>query len=279
MLHFSIQLILLATVAAIDRHKIVYKSLQEATNECNQYNIQGGCLSRCVTQITRDWSDAVGMSPVYSRFFRLDQNDQCSNNRTQRCLEGKAATIPSHKTCLRAHESVQCYMDQYGEVNPVDPQFIRFTNLQDAQLVYECAAMLGYSSLDQMNTLLRDSEFKLHETRCVFRCFMIRSGLYSDSEGLNMPRYYVLCGGYEDGFYQHVAQCSARLLQEVPCDNKCTLAQRMATECIGIDYATSSVMQKQGDSSNYVVAAQGSKVYSTYRSMCQVSNLFIASFR
>uniref|UniRef100_A0A023EPA2 Putative cpij008161 odorant-binding protein n=1 Tax=Aedes albopictus TaxID=7160 RepID=A0A023EPA2_AEDAL len=261
MIQFIIWVVLsiLTTVRADDRHKIVYKSLQQATNECTQYNVQGGCLPRCVTLTTRDWNDTLGISSVYSRFFHPDPNDICSNNRTQRCLNSKITTIPQQNSCLRASESVQCYLDQYGQVNTTIPQFIRFTILQDAQLFYECAAILGYSH--QLDTLLNDWEFKRQETRCVLRCFMIRSGLYSEPKGLNMARYYVLCGGYEDGFYQQAAECASRLRQEVPCEDKCTLAQRMATECIGVDYATSSIMQNQGDSANYVLASRASSVY------------------
>ncbi|XP_001651311.2 general odorant-binding protein 45-like [Aedes aegypti] len=262
MVQFVILLIthLAQLVTAADRHKIVYKSLQEANKECSLYNVPGGCLPRCVTQITRDWNDTVGMSPVYGRFFQPDPNDPCSNNRTERCIESKSSLIPPKKTCLRASESVQCFMDHYGEINMTAPQFVRFTKLQDVQLIFECAAMLGYSSKEQLDALLRDSEFKRQETRCVFRCVMIRSGLYSDSEGLNMPRYYVLCGGYEDGFYQQAAECSARLRKEVPCDDKCTLAQRMANECIGVDYET-SIMQSKGNTVNTIYAIQGSEVY------------------
>ncbi|KXJ72466.1 hypothetical protein RP20_CCG017939 [Aedes albopictus] len=242
-------------VTASDRHKIVYKSLQQATNECNQYDVQGGCLPRCVTQITRDWNDTLGMSPVYSRFFEPNPNDVCSNNRTQRCLQTKNATIPTHKSCLRASEAVQCYLDQYGVVNTIVPQYVRFTTYQDVQILFDCAAILGYWNVEQLDAILRDPD-----TRCVIRCAMIRSGLYSDAEGLNMARYYVQCGGYDDGFYQRAAECEARLRQEVPCEDKCLLAQRMASECIGEDYET-SIMQRKGNTYNTIYAIQGSDVY------------------
>ncbi|XP_062558060.1 general odorant-binding protein 45-like [Armigeres subalbatus] len=251
-----------ATALRVRRHKVAHKSLQEASIECNKYNVHGDCLARCVTLLTRDWYDSSnGISPVYSRFFQPGTHDRCGIDRTQKCLQARVPTTTSLDTCYRATASVQCYMDQYGEVNVTTPQFIRFTILQDARLVYECATMLGYSSPEQLNALLNDKEFLRLETRCVMRCFMIRSGLYSDSEGLNMARYYVQCGGYEDNFYERVAQCSVKLRQEIPCEDKCTLSQRLATECIGVDYATSTIMQQQGDTLNSVVAAQGSKVY------------------
>ncbi|KXJ72464.1 hypothetical protein RP20_CCG017937 [Aedes albopictus] len=232
--------LILATVAvvsvtAVDRHKIVYKSLQRAAYECGQYSAVGPCLGRCETLVTRDWNDTKGMSPAYSRFFVPDPVDQCNLNRTERCLLNKVYTVPRSRSCVRANESVQCYLDQYGQVNLTAPQFIRFTPLIDDQIVRDCSAMVGLS-MEQVYAWLRESSFNRSETRCVYRCFLIRSGLYSDAEGLNMARFYVLCGGYEEEFYHQVEQCAARLRQEVPCDDKCTLAQRLATECIGANY-------------------------------------------
>ncbi|XP_062558061.1 general odorant-binding protein 45-like [Armigeres subalbatus] len=263
MVHFSVPFIILVTqlVTATDRHKIVYKSLQRASDECKQYNVQEDCLARCITLVTRDWTDSDGLSPVYGRFFHPNPNDTCSDNRTQRCLQSSDTKVSRSSKCTRSSESVQCYLDQYGTVNTTVPQSIRFTTLHDAQLVLECAAMLGYASFEQLNELLNDDNFVRQETRCVMRCFMIRSGLYSDSAGLNMARYYVLCGGYEDSFYEQVAECSARLRQEVSCDDKCTLAQRLAIECIGVDYATSTILQQKGNSYDIIQAYQGSEVY------------------
>nr|XP_029710063.1 general odorant-binding protein 45-like [Aedes albopictus] len=142
--------LILATVAvvsvtAVDRHKIVYKSLQRAAYECGQYSAVGPCLGRCETLVTRDWNDTKGMSPAYSRFFVPDPVDQCNLNRTERCLLNKVYTVPRSRSCVRANESVQCYLDQYGQVNLTAPQFIRFTPLIDDQIVRDCSAMVGLS--------------------------------------------------------------------------------------------------------------------------------------
>ncbi|XP_021706579.1 general odorant-binding protein 45-like [Aedes aegypti] len=242
------------SIIAVDRHKIVYKSLQEAAVECGQYTIKGQCLGRCETLITRDWNDTTGMSPAYSRFFQPDPVDECNLNRTQRCLQTKVYTVPRPRTCQRASESIQCYLDQFGQVNLTTPQFIRFTPLQDDQIVLECAAIMGYT-YEQVYAWIRESAFQRPETRCIYRCFLIRSGLYSDSEGLNMARFYVLCGGYEEDFYQRVEQCAARLRQEVPCNDKCTLAQRLAIECIGADYQAGNLATNTNSK-----AVEGSRV-------------------
>lgn len=242
MTRFSLILTFLVVIAiaTADKHKIFYKSLQQAAYECDRYEGSGHCHVRCTTLVTRDWNDRVGLSSAYDRYFQPDPNDQCNVNRTQACLRTKVFTIPPLSPCERASESVKCYLDQFGEINTTAAQFVRFTSVQDRQIVLECAAILGYS-MDQLDKLLRDWEFKRMETRCLYRCFLIRSGLYSDADGLAMPRLYVMCGGYEESFYQRVEQCVTKVRQEVPCDDKCTLAQRMAIECIGADYQVGDI--------------------------------------
>ncbi|XP_065077870.1 general odorant-binding protein 45-like [Ochlerotatus camptorhynchus] len=247
MQRFGIFLVLLAltTIAFCDHHKIVLKSLQRASRECTLYGTTDQCLARCTTLITRDWNDTVGILSVYDRFYKPDPSDRCNSNRTQRCLHAQELTATPDRVCLRASEAVQCYLDQFGQVIQDEPKFVRTTALQKQQIIKDCGAMLGHSE-ERMQELLADSEYLLQETRCLFRCYQIRSGMYNDVQGLNMERFYVACGGYEDDFNQSAAQCIADVRNVVPCD-KCTLAQRMTMECIGNRYDQTIT---NGDSTN-----------------------------
>nr|XP_019537223.2 general odorant-binding protein 45-like [Aedes albopictus] len=235
--HFGILVSILAVVstAYANQHKIVQKSLSEVNVECGLYSPSGSCLARCVTLLTRDWNDTAGLSPVYDRFYRPDPNDHCNSNRTQRCLSDLGARVASEVKCLRASGSVQCYLDQYGEVIMNAPRFVKPTPLQQQLIIWECGAMLGLSG-DQILRSIDDSGYSMHETRCLYRCYLIRSGMYTDEGGLNMERFYVACGGYEDEFYQNVTQCAERVRSSTSCDDRCTLAQRLASECIGARY-------------------------------------------
>lgn len=243
----------LTTIAFCVHHKIVQKSLQRASSECVLYGSSDQCLARCITLITRDWNDAVGILSVYDRFYRPNPSDQCSSNRTQRCLHAQELRTAPEKVCLRAAEAVQCYLDQYGQVILDEPKFVRTTDLQKQQIIRDCGAMLGHSE-QRMLELVADSEFLLQDTRCLYRCYQIRSGMYNDVHGLNMERFYVACGGYEDDFNQSAIQCMANVRKSIPCD-KCTLAQRMTIECIGDRYDTIA------NTNQTIVASQNGQVY------------------
>lgn len=236
MKHFSFSLTAVLFVNSVycDRHKIVEKSLQRTGIECHQYDPQEDCMARCQTLLTHDWDDNVGMQSVYDRFFQPSPVDGCNFNRTQRCLSTKLPKIPPEDKCIRASESIQCYLDQFGEVMMDTPKYVRSSWLQERQIFRECAAMLGFSE-QRILQVQNDTDYSLQDSRCLLRCFMIRSGLYSDSDGLNLERFYVACGGYDDEFYRNVTQCITNVRASSPCD-RCSLAHRLVMECIGSQY-------------------------------------------
>ncbi|XP_062558062.1 general odorant-binding protein 45-like [Armigeres subalbatus] len=237
---------------------IVQKSLSVINEECGLYSPPDLCLERCVTLLTRDWNETVGLSLVYDRFFEPDPTDRCNTNRTLRCLQEIDAGIAPQEKCRRAAGSVQCYMDQYGRVNLEAARFVPPTPLQQMLIIWECGAMLGYSG-NQILGSIADSKFDMQETRCLFRCYLIRSGMYSDTDGLNMERFYVACGGYEDEFYRAVRQCTNRVRSSTPCEDRCTLAQRLAVECIGerynqkLDAGPTNIMANNGSTVIYSI--------------------------
>ncbi|XP_065077869.1 general odorant-binding protein 45-like [Ochlerotatus camptorhynchus] len=236
MKHFSLALAVVIFVSSVDcdRHKIVEKSLQRTGVECHQYNPPENCMARCQTLLTHDWNDMTGMQSVYDRFFQPSPVDRCNFNRTQRCLSAKLPKIAPEKKCIRASESIQCYLDQFGEVMVDIPKFVRSSGLQEQQIYRECATMMGFSK-QRFLQVLNDTDYSLQDSRCLLRCFMIRSGLYSDNGGLNLERFYVACGGYDDEFYHNVTQCIKDVRASSTCD-RCSLAHRLVMECIGSQY-------------------------------------------
>ncbi|XP_001651313.2 general odorant-binding protein 45-like [Aedes aegypti] len=230
----SFILTLFATNVICSRHKIVQKSLAGTGIECQQYDPPWNCAVRCQTLLTRDWVDSTGMQSPYDRFFQPDPNDQCYMNRTQRCLLDKQLTVPRNKLCLRADSSVQCFLIQSGQVIMDQPKFVAPSRLLENQIFLECGTMLGFSR-QRIWEILYKGEFTLPEISCLVRCFLIRSGLYDDKSGLNLERFYVACGGYDDAFYHNVTKCIANVEAAGQCD-KCTRAQRLALECVGSQY-------------------------------------------
>nr|XP_029710110.1 general odorant-binding protein 45-like [Aedes albopictus] len=227
-------LTLFVTSASCSRHKIVEKSLSGTGTECRQYDPPWDCMARCQTLLTRDWTDSAGMRSPYDRFFRPVPNDRCNMNRTQRCLQDKPSTIPYGRTCLRANESVQCFLSQFGEVIMDQPKYVAPSRTQEDAIFFECGAMLGFSR-QRVAEVLYYGQFSLPEVSCLVRCFLIRSGLYSDNDGLTLERFYVACGGYDEEFYRNVTLCIANVESAGLCD-KCAKAQRLALECIGKQY-------------------------------------------
>ncbi|EAT48136.1 AAEL000833-PA [Aedes aegypti] len=259
-LHLRILFAVIALVSfcSCNQHKIVQKSLGKANDECVSYGSSEQCLARCVTLVTRDWNETVGLSSVYDRFYQPDPEDLCNTNRTQRCLEALQSTVAPEDKCLRAAGSVQCYLDQYGQVDMATSRFVKSAPVQQQQIIWECGAMLGYSG-DQILRSIDDKDYSMQETRCLYRCYLIRSGMYTDEGGLNMERFYVACGGYEDEFYRNVTECAARVRSSTRCDDRCTLAQRLASECIGTRYdqtltpGPATIDARDGSSVTYAV--------------------------
>ncbi|XP_062558066.1 general odorant-binding protein 45-like [Armigeres subalbatus] len=227
-------LTLLASTANCHQHKIVQKSLSGTNVECLRYGPPWDCVARCQTLLTRDWVDSTGMRSAYDRFYQPDPNDQCNLNRMWRCLNSSLSAASPDQVCLRTEKTIQCYLDQYGEVIQNQSRYVAPSRLQETQIFIECGAMLGISP-QRVLEVLNKGEFELPEVSCLVRCFLVRSGLYNDESGLALERFYVACGGYDDEFYLNVKLCIANVRAAGACD-KCTMAQRLALKCIGNQY-------------------------------------------
>ncbi|EAT37093.1 AAEL010874-PA [Aedes aegypti] len=228
---------IIASISCIEEHSASLKSILSSTAECNLYlpteALRQECGTRCVSLVNRIWNDTNGrLSDTIGRFYVEGPQDPCARNRTLQCLEQVTASIPIRNSCKLADASVNCYRNNYGQLDVKSPRFVAFSDVQQVRILTECAAMLGVS--DKLVQVVRNGLQSIPEGACLLRCLLIRQGLYSDQRGPDLKRVSVQCGGYE-GYEQewraNVTRCVAAVHAERICD-KCLQAERIAVDCL-----------------------------------------------
>ncbi|XP_055632769.1 general odorant-binding protein 45-like [Toxorhynchites rutilus septentrionalis] len=236
----GVGLVSTAAVAVSPRHKPALKSLQRAQKECKQYlhlptddDTEGDCEQRCVQLVLRSWNDSSGLSHLpYSRHFKPDCDDKCYPNRTAYCLRTELEHVPSCDACRRATVSWECYRDQYGSLIG-SPKLVPATELLVRNSIIQCAKILNIAELD-FESFIKSGFLLSDRSRCLFRCSVVRLGLFNDISGPDLDRLYVQSGGgcggtEEEKFKKDASQCVAKLRDK--CLDNCTLATRAANDC------------------------------------------------
>uniref|UniRef100_A0A1S4GA79 Odorant-binding protein n=1 Tax=Anopheles gambiae TaxID=7165 RepID=A0A1S4GA79_ANOGA len=249
--YITLACVLAATVTAGSHcHNDYYqlKSVSQAQEECARYqgipcarlavynkyiypnDTQTQCMVRCMGLNLGWWNDTHGVQePAMRSFFHPDPDDCDYERRTYHCLNSQRLNHPSPHVdvCERAYESFRCYYEQYGNI-VVTPQFVPLSDLQQVDVLLQCANMLP---LTVGRSCAGGSKPSERDVDCLARCFLLRSGLYSEQHGPHLDRLYVQCNNYanETRFRETTGTCYRRLKSE--CQDECVLAGRFLREC------------------------------------------------
>ncbi|EAT45175.1 AAEL003511-PA [Aedes aegypti] len=228
------------------QHSATLKSFNEILSECSRYlpSNDEPCYDRCLGLVGRFWNDTIARPSVsVGRFYRPDPCDQNYVNRTQQCICDSVLPLPRKDVCLRASRGLQCYRNQYGRLIADEPLFVSVTPLQSSQIFQDCAQMLQIPRA-KLEEIVQQGYSKSPEGSCLVRCYLVRAGLYSDSQGPDIARFAVQCEGYEDAYEASVARCYQKLKSEQL--DKCTLAARTYDECIQANEYSNSNLEILG---------------------------------
>uniref|UniRef100_A0AAG5DSN5 Odorant-binding protein n=1 Tax=Anopheles atroparvus TaxID=41427 RepID=A0AAG5DSN5_ANOAO len=199
-------------------HLYLEKSMAQAMQECMEYlqipasryadytshrfpsDPETQCLVRCVGLNLRWWNDTTGVQPaLMANFFQPDWADADYERRTAKCLELRLANGDPSDCCSAAYESFMCYLQHYGNLVPC-PQFLAGDHTRHVRMAYDCMNLLQVPE-----TLLHSySEGSLRdapETRCLLRCFYLRSGVYRSETGFDLERLYTRDFEHADARY------------------------------------------------------------------------------
>uniref|UniRef100_A0A182WAG7 Uncharacterized protein n=1 Tax=Anopheles minimus TaxID=112268 RepID=A0A182WAG7_9DIPT len=171
------------------------------------------CLLRCVGVTGRFWSDYTGLrKDILARYFLADPADTQNVNRTHICLNElpSLGLDPEHCSDL-ALESFLCFYHNYGNLR-LDRIFVPLDHLQLKHVTAHCMEVhrITMEQLMSLSEEEMDSNDNLH---CLVRCIGIRTGIYSDRDGVNMDLIYAQYGeGYcETDFKTNAYKCIKRL--------------------------------------------------------------------
>uniref|UniRef100_A0A2C9H878 Uncharacterized protein n=1 Tax=Anopheles quadriannulatus TaxID=34691 RepID=A0A2C9H878_ANOQN len=103
---------------------------------------------------------------------------------------------------------------------------VPLSDLQQVDVLFQCANMLPFSVGRSCGR-----KASKRDVDCLARCFLLRSGLYSEQHGPHLDRLYVQCNNYanETRFRETTGTCYRRLKSE--CLDECVLAGRFLREC------------------------------------------------
>uniref|UniRef100_A0A182SV61 Uncharacterized protein n=1 Tax=Anopheles maculatus TaxID=74869 RepID=A0A182SV61_9DIPT len=245
-------LLITTVIAASQRYHdcVQKKNVAQAQEECVRYlgipcarlavyndyiypnDTETQCMVRCMGINLGWWNDIQGVQePAIRHYFHPDPDDAQHDRRTYHCLKSQRLDNPTPHAdaCERAYESFRCYYEQYGNI-VITPQFVPLTPLQLSDVLLQCADILQFPGVESgaCDTAAKPSE---RDIGCLARCFLLRSGLYTDQHGPNLDRLYVQCNNYanETRFRETTSVCYQQLKSE--CQDECVLAGRFLREC------------------------------------------------
>uniref|UniRef100_A0A8W7NC46 Odorant-binding protein n=1 Tax=Anopheles atroparvus TaxID=41427 RepID=A0A8W7NC46_ANOAO len=244
-------------------HLYLEKSMAQAMQECMEYlqipasryadytshrfpsDPETQCLVRCVGLSLRWWNDTTGVQPaLMANFFQPDWADADYERRTAKCLELRLATGDPSDCCSAAYESFMCYLQHYGNLVPC-PQFLPGDHTRHVRMAYDCMNLLQVPE-PLLHSYSEGSLRDAPETRCLLRCFYLRSGVYRSNTGFDLERLYTRDFEHADARYL-APETYAKLhnLRSSGCD-ECTevfLAYRGLLDELGNAYYEEEILR------------------------------------
>uniref|UniRef100_A0A182QU73 Odorant-binding protein n=1 Tax=Anopheles farauti TaxID=69004 RepID=A0A182QU73_9DIPT len=211
-------------------HLALTKSFSQALHDCMEYLQVPGyryaeyaancfpddpetkCLLRCVGLNLRWWNDTTGVqSAVMARFFQPDPVDVEYTNRTAVCLQQALIRHDASDCCCLAYESFLCYLLHYGNLVPC-AQFIPEDESRDVRAARDCMDVLQIPQ-PMLRAYGKGSFPDAPETRCLLRCFFLRTGVYHVEGGFDVNRLYAR--DYEQPDERYLAADTLAKLREL----------------------------------------------------------------
>ncbi|XP_065087984.1 general odorant-binding protein 45-like [Ochlerotatus camptorhynchus] len=181
------------------------------------------CFVKCVLIELHAWSNPRGLlkHSTIQQYFIPDSADCDYEERTRRCLDQTLPNCIPGDSCSRAYWSFLCYKDNYGNLVRQLNQFIPPTELDISQHQLDCVDILKLPREELLNSAsLNDS------SNCYARCLLLRSEIYTDENGLDLDRLYVLVGynAKKKAFLEYAKQYLAATSYDCQTD-RCRAAQ------------------------------------------------------
>uniref|UniRef100_A0A8D8E152 General odorant-binding protein 45 n=1 Tax=Culex pipiens TaxID=7175 RepID=A0A8D8E152_CULPI len=241
-----VALLAITETCAISDHNAVFKSPLHARAECVKYRMaqnttligsplrtdeESTCVCRCELIKLGLWDSCRGHQPEVpsDQYYDPDEEDRCYRERLRQCLRERLT--PGKDQCSKSFVYYKCYNDQYGTVFLDRIGYVPSGQLKHEQIVRDCARILQLSKGD-LKTIAQNPLQADKSGKCLFRCFLIREGLYSDHGGFNKERIFAQFAKKNDRelFLRRLQQCYDRLRSE--CWDRCTLATRLVQDCL-----------------------------------------------
>uniref|UniRef100_A0A2M4BP08 Putative odorant binding protein n=1 Tax=Anopheles marajoara TaxID=58244 RepID=A0A2M4BP08_9DIPT len=148
------------------------------------------CLIYCVGVDLRWWNNTCGLNePGIVNFFQPVQGDRQYEKRTNECLERNVRSVKLPNNCCQAYETFQCYFREFGNLVTC-PQYVPLTKLQATQAALDCLNILRIS--DELLKCYSEGNVRdVPETRCLYQCIDLRTGLYTPEHGIYLSRFYL----------------------------------------------------------------------------------------
>ncbi|XP_055643642.1 general odorant-binding protein 45-like [Toxorhynchites rutilus septentrionalis] len=144
------------------------------------------CMIRCVGIMLGFWDDEKGLLLNSARQFFPTGNDVgLFSQKVLQCIERKLTSYNPSDACARAYHSFRCAMRSIDQPNTIE----KLTPEKFVRALVTCAKILrippNHLKLYKQGIFPDDTE-----TRCLLRCFGIRTDLYSDTDGPNLERLH-----------------------------------------------------------------------------------------
>uniref|UniRef100_A0A182WEA3 Odorant-binding protein n=1 Tax=Anopheles minimus TaxID=112268 RepID=A0A182WEA3_9DIPT len=204
------------------------------------------CLIRCVGLNLRWWNDTTGMQPaVMERFFHPDETDAEYENRTAQCLEQHLTNgTELSDCCCVAYESFRCYLQHYGNLIPCALYYPE----DESRYVSAAQDCIEYLQIPEqlLKSYAAGSFPDAPETRCLLRCFFLRTGVFHVETGFDVDRLYTR--DYEHPDERYLSEETQTKLHELrgSVGDQCTevyLAYRDVLGELGRPYREYDVLQ------------------------------------
>ncbi|KFB46498.1 AGAP010649-PA-like protein [Anopheles sinensis] len=189
------------------------------------------CLIYCVGTDLRWWNNTCGLQfPAIVNFFQPVLGDRQYEKRTKECVERTMRSGRELNSCCQAYETFQCYFKEFGNLVTC-PQYVPATKLQATQAALDCLTMLRVP-VDLLQCYSRGNVPDVPETRCMYHCIDLRTGLYNSETGVQLPRFYVRDLAVDDLRYlsKETKVCRDRIRQS-GCD-VCSEVYQTHQECL-----------------------------------------------
>uniref|UniRef100_A0A182KCT1 Uncharacterized protein n=1 Tax=Anopheles christyi TaxID=43041 RepID=A0A182KCT1_9DIPT len=159
------------------------------------------CMVRCAGIMVGFWDDTVGfkLDGLISLFPELAAAAHVQHQILS-CAEKRIASCPPQDTCAKAYNGFRCFLDAkksgFGvkDALPAQSQSLKPFDAQEFIRSLSICSKIQRIPKELRNLYVQGVFPNDEKTRSLIRCVGIRTGLYDDEQGPNIPMLYSLFG-------------------------------------------------------------------------------------